>query len=286
MLRAAKNEVLQAEREVEAAKAKAKFVPCSYHSPLALTHNPHSVITKDLTSVQTAHNRTSVQLAQTTSANAALRAASAADLRKREQDVARLKERWQKLAGEQAKLGTVGSGIVCSNWAVAVNDQYVGVRGEGEEAAEGAMRDAIEARERLAEANDEFREVFVKLINVVGEGLREKEVSLSFSFVCWGERIECVFLYYRCQMSNSPPPPRYSHPLQLKTTPGLLLTLTEPCVTLYNNSHQLARRIHRTRKSRLGKRSAPRRNNIDSRFGNGKTRLKRCNARLQDSREN
>ncbi|CAE6431611.1 unnamed protein product [Rhizoctonia solani] len=158
MLRAAKNEVLQAEREVEAAKAKA------------------NVITKDLTSVQTAHNRTSVQLAQTTSANAALRAASAADLRKREQDVARLKERWQKLAGEQAKLGTVGSGIVCSNWAVAVNDQYVGIRGEGEEAAEGAMRDAIEARERLAEANDEFREVFVKLINVVGEGLREKEV--------------------------------------------------------------------------------------------------------------
>ncbi|KAF8757720.1 Afadin- and alpha -actinin-Binding, partial [Rhizoctonia solani] len=117
MLRAAKNEVLQAEREAEAAKTKAKFRTSKrYHI------------------AQTSHNRTAAQLAQTTSANAALRAASAADLRKREQDVARLKERWQKLAGEQAKLGTVGAG-----W------------GEGEEAAEGAMRDAIEARERLAE---------------------------------------------------------------------------------------------------------------------------------------
>ncbi|QRW16813.1 actinin-binding protein, afadin and alpha [Rhizoctonia solani] len=141
MLRAAKNEVLQAEREAEAAKTKA------------------NALAKDITSAQTSHNRTAAQLAQTTSANAALRAASAADLRKREQDVARLKERWQKLAGEQAKLGTVGAG-----W------------GEGEEAAEGAMRDAIEARERLAEVNDEFREVLVKLVNVVGDGLREKEV--------------------------------------------------------------------------------------------------------------
>ncbi|KAJ1306493.1 hypothetical protein OPQ81_007496 [Rhizoctonia solani] len=158
MLRAAKNEVLQAEREAEAAKTKANS------------------LAKDISSAQTSHNRTSAQLAQTTAAIAALRAASTADMRKREQDVARLKERWQKLASEQAKLGTVGSGMVCSNWAVAVNEQYVGMRAEGEEAAEGAMRDAIEARERLSEANDEFREVMVKLVNVVGEGLREKEV--------------------------------------------------------------------------------------------------------------
>ncbi|KAH7335616.1 Afadin and alpha-actinin-binding-domain-containing protein [Rhizoctonia solani] len=151
MLRAAKNEVLQAEREAEAAKTKA-----------------NSLI-KDLSAASTSHNRTSTQLAQSTSAVAALRAASTADTRKREQDVARLKERWQRLAAEQAKLGTVGSGMVCSNWAVAVNEQYVGMRAEGEEAAEGAMRDAIEARERLAETNDEFREVLVK-------GLREKEV--------------------------------------------------------------------------------------------------------------
>ncbi|CAE6406612.1 unnamed protein product [Rhizoctonia solani] len=158
MLRAAKNEVLQAEREAEASKTKA------------------NALAKDLTSANSSHNRTTAQLGQTTSAIAALRAAAIADTRKREQDVARLKERWQRLAAEQAKLGTVGSGMVCSNMAVAVNEQYVGIRGEGEEAAEGAMRDAIEARERLAEANDEFREVMVKLVNVVGEGLREKEV--------------------------------------------------------------------------------------------------------------
>ncbi|CAE6474063.1 unnamed protein product [Rhizoctonia solani] len=159
MLRAAKSEVLQAEREAEAAKTKANS------------------LAKDITSANTSHHRTTAQLAQTTSAIAALRAASTADTRKREQDVARLKERWQKLGSEQAKLGTVGSGMVCSNWAVAVNEQYVGMRSEGEEAAEGAMRDAIEARERLVEANDEFREVLVKLVNVVGEGLREKEVA-------------------------------------------------------------------------------------------------------------
>ncbi|CAE7110200.1 unnamed protein product [Rhizoctonia solani] len=158
MLRAAKNEVLQAEREAEAAKTKANS------------------IVKDLSSANTSHNRTTAQLAQTTSAIAALRAASIADMRKREQEIGKLRERWQRLSAEQAKLGTVGSGMVCSNWAVAVNEQYVGMRGEGEEAAEGAMRDAIEARERLAEANDEFREVMVKLVNIVGEGLREKEV--------------------------------------------------------------------------------------------------------------
>ncbi|CUA68303.1 hypothetical protein RSOLAG22IIIB_07831 [Rhizoctonia solani] len=158
MLRAAKSEVLQAEREAEASKTKANS------------------LAKDLSSSHTSHNRTTAQLAQTTSAIAALRAASIADTRKRDQDVAKLKERWQRLGAEQAKLGTVGSGMVCSNWAVAVNEQYVGMRGEGEEAAEGAMRDAIEARERLSEANDEFREVMVKLVNVVAEGLREKEV--------------------------------------------------------------------------------------------------------------
>ncbi|KAG8711845.1 hypothetical protein FRC11_001678, partial [Ceratobasidium sp. 423] len=68
MLRASKNEVLQAEKEAEAAKTKANS------------------LAKDISSSNASHNRTTAQLAQTTSAIAALRAASTADTRKREQD--------------------------------------------------------------------------------------------------------------------------------------------------------------------------------------------------------
>ncbi|KAG8752001.1 hypothetical protein FRC12_012164 [Ceratobasidium sp. 428] len=160
MLRAAKSQVIQAEKETEAARTKANS------------------LTKDLASATTAHTRTSAHLAQQTSAIAALRAASTADARKREQDVARLKERWQKLASEQSKLGSIGSGLICANWAVVDgNEQYVGGGGGGEEVGEGAMRDAVEARERLTEENDVFREVLVKILGVVGEHLKEREVK-------------------------------------------------------------------------------------------------------------
>ncbi|KAG8737918.1 hypothetical protein FRC12_016975 [Ceratobasidium sp. 428] len=161
MLRAAKSQVIQAEKETEAARTKANS------------------LTKDLASAITAHTRTSAHLAQQTSAIAALRSASTADARKREQDVARLKERWQKLASEQSKLGSIGSGLICANWAVVDgNEQYVGGGGGGgEEVGEGAMRDAVEARERLTEENDVFREVLVKILGIVGEHLKEREVK-------------------------------------------------------------------------------------------------------------
>ena len=74
--------------------------------------------------------------------------------------------------------------MVCANWAVDVNEQYVGLRSGGEEVGEGAMRDAVEARERMTAENDEFREVLVKLVNVIGEGLKANEVSLC-SCVGW-----------------------------------------------------------------------------------------------------
>jgi hypothetical protein len=76
---------------------------------------------------------------------------------------------------------------VCANWAVVDgNEQYVGVKGGGEDVGEGAMRDAVEARERMTEENDMFREVLVKLLAVVGEGLKAGEVSRGYLFVgCW-----------------------------------------------------------------------------------------------------
>ncbi|QRW02657.1 actinin-binding protein, afadin and alpha [Ceratobasidium sp. AG-Ba] len=157
MLRSAKSQVIQAEKESEAAKTKT------------------SALTKELSSANTAHTRTSAHLAQQTSAIAALRQASTALDRKREQDMARLKERWQKLASEQSKLGSVGSGMVCANYAVVDgNEQYIG---SGETVDEGAMRDAVEARERLTEENDVFREVLGKLGGVVGECLKERDVK-------------------------------------------------------------------------------------------------------------
>ncbi|KAF8600518.1 hypothetical protein BDV93DRAFT_608660, partial [Ceratobasidium sp. AG-I] len=159
MLRASKSQILQAERETEAARTKT------------------NALTKELTAASSSHNRTSTQLTHTTSALTALRQASIADTRKREQELARLRERWQRLASEQAKLGTVGSGMVCANWAVDVNEQYVGLRSGGEEVGEGAMRDAVEARERMTAENDEFREVLGKLVNVIGEGLKANEVK-------------------------------------------------------------------------------------------------------------
>lgn len=61
------------------------------------------------------------------------------------------------------------------------NEQYVGT---GESVEEGAVRDAIEARERLTEENDVFREVLSKLSGVVGECLRERDVSLYSVLSC------------------------------------------------------------------------------------------------------
>jgi hypothetical protein len=70
-------------------------------------------------------------------------------------------EKWSKLSDVQAKLGAVGSGMICAN-----NSVLDGLGGKkGKSLLEGALEDAESARKGLAEDNQNLRRLIVNSIN-------------------------------------------------------------------------------------------------------------------------
>ncbi|EJU03885.1 hypothetical protein DACRYDRAFT_14867 [Dacryopinax primogenitus] len=70
-----------------------------------------AALTKSLQTEQTAHKQTSSHLTRAQSTLQTVRGHAQAELRKRDKEVERMAERWQRIAAEQARLGALGSGM-------------------------------------------------------------------------------------------------------------------------------------------------------------------------------
>lgn len=127
-----------------------------------------------------------------------MRATAQAELKKKEKDIERMVEKWQKLSDVQLKL--TPSGMRCANTAVVDGSE---VLGKGQGFLEVALEQAEQAREQLGVENLHLRKLVLKAVNEmrlvlhkVRSCLSEKEIEevsgLLLSFY-WDES-EWAFL--------------------------------------------------------------------------------------------
>ncbi|KZO92866.1 hypothetical protein CALVIDRAFT_557295 [Calocera viscosa TUFC12733] len=132
----------RAEREVEQGRAR-----------LAALAKQHST-------EQAAHKQTASHLTRAQSALQTTRAHAQAELRKREKEVERMGERWARVAGEQARLGALGSGLRMS---APLSASTVSV--PTDPLLESQLQETEEARARLVEENDALRSALLSAAN-------------------------------------------------------------------------------------------------------------------------
>ncbi|KAJ3506379.1 hypothetical protein NLJ89_g6903 [Agrocybe chaxingu] len=105
---------------------------------------------KSLQSSDSAHRQTTAELQRTRTLMQGLRVTHQAELKKKEKDIEKITEKWQKVADSQAKLATMQSGIRCANAAVVEGTEVLG-RGPG--FLDIALEQAEQARSHLSDEN-------------------------------------------------------------------------------------------------------------------------------------
>ncbi|TEB33294.1 hypothetical protein FA13DRAFT_1731067 [Coprinellus micaceus] len=118
---------------------------------------------RSLQSSETAHKQTTVELQRTRTSLQAIRSTHQAELKKREKEVERLTEKWQKIADLQAKLSTQPSGMTCANVA-PVEGRRLDLAPSLEAVA---LEEAEKAREALLEDNQYLKALFLKAVNSI-----------------------------------------------------------------------------------------------------------------------
>jgi len=120
---------------------------------------------------EAAHKQTMGDLQRTRGSLQALRATHAAELKRREKEVEAMRERWNKLADAQLKIGSLPSGMVKSQLANA--SALVDSAGPGLQAApkKGLLETALEEAEKacalVREDNAELKGLIVDAANAV-----------------------------------------------------------------------------------------------------------------------
>jgi len=97
--------------------------------------------------------RTSLQYLRSTTQN---------ELKRKDKEVERIIERWNKVSETQAKLSTAPSGLRCANY---VTGNEVLARGKG--FMEEALEEAEQARGELVRENEGFRAVLLGTANIL-----------------------------------------------------------------------------------------------------------------------
>ncbi|KAF6750793.1 hypothetical protein DFP72DRAFT_504904 [Ephemerocybe angulata] len=119
---------------------------------------------RTLQSSETAHKQTTAELQRTRTSLQAIRSTHQAELKKREKEVERLSERWQKIADLQTKVQNNASGIQCAN--VAAVEGRSGLD-RGSSFLDVALEEAEKARAALLEDNNYLKALFLKAINAM-----------------------------------------------------------------------------------------------------------------------
>ncbi|KAG9025582.1 hypothetical protein FRB95_009979 [Tulasnella sp. JGI-2019a] len=135
----------------EAAEAKA----ANAEREAELAKSRMNAASKSLIAEQTAHKQTATTLQRAQSALQYNRATAQNEIKKKEKEVEKYVDRWQKLSNEQARLGSVGSGMACANLAVLEG----GDGPKDDSLMEQAMAELEANKSRLLSENDALRDV-------------------------------------------------------------------------------------------------------------------------------
>jgi hypothetical protein len=119
---------------------------------------------KTLQTSENAHKQTAAELQRTRISLQGVRATHQAEIKKKEKEVDRVMEKWQKLADAQAKLSGVPSGMRCANVAVVEGTE---VLGKGQGFLEIALDQAEKARAQLGDENLFLRKLVLKAVNEI-----------------------------------------------------------------------------------------------------------------------
>ncbi|KAJ3555581.1 hypothetical protein NM688_g2497 [Phlebia brevispora] len=123
-------------------------------------------VTRTLQTAEAAHKQTNLELQRTRTALQGVRTSHAAEIKKIEKEKERALDRWNKLADQQLKLGSVPSGIRFSN-AEVVEASDVQLRGKGKGFLEVAAEQAQEARDALFDENRKLRGMLLSTVNEI-----------------------------------------------------------------------------------------------------------------------
>ncbi|KAH6915778.1 Afadin and alpha-actinin-binding-domain-containing protein [Coprinopsis sp. MPI-PUGE-AT-0042] len=130
---------------------------------------------RTLQNAEQAHKQTSQELQRTKTALQALRTTQGQELKKREKDLERMSEKWQKLADAQAKMTTSPSGIACVNVSAMEGRNSVNAG----DLVEVALDEAERARAALVEDNKHLKTLVLKAVNSIQRILYQTKALLD-----------------------------------------------------------------------------------------------------------
>ncbi|GJJ11564.1 hypothetical protein Clacol_005798 [Clathrus columnatus] len=141
-------------RSAQEKAANAEREMTSFQSKLAASQRLY-------TAEVAAHKQTTSELQRTRTSMQYLRTTTQNELKRKEKDIERVLDRWTRVCDSQVKLGTVGIGLNCSNYAEAC-ELFV-----GQGILEEALEQAEEARLELTKENEGFRSVLLGTANAL-----------------------------------------------------------------------------------------------------------------------
>jgi len=129
---------------------------------------------RSLQAVENTQKQTAAELQRTKTLLQGVRATYQAEIKKKEKEVERLLDKWQKIADSQTKLGATQSGMRCANVAVVDGAQVVG---KGLGFLDIALEQAEQARNHLGDDNLMLRKLILNAINEL-QSLHHKARSM------------------------------------------------------------------------------------------------------------
>ena len=146
----------------------------------------------------TAHKQTLSELQRTRTSLQYLRSTTQNELKRKEKEVERVLDRWNKVSDAQIKLAGAQSGLHCANFAVGGEECM-----EGKGLMEEALEQAEEARKELVKENEGFRSVILgtanalqsMVYNVKGLGVDVHVETVSFGYWCYRHLKDCCSLH-------------------------------------------------------------------------------------------
>lgn len=139
-------------------------------------HFRASTTSKNLQLSEISHKQTSAELQRTRTLLQGVRATHYAELKKKEKEIERVMEKWQKLSDTQAKLSSVPSGMRCLNATVVEGNEVVG---KGQGYLEIALEQAEQTRSNLSDDNLFLRKLLVRSINELQSILHHARCLIS-----------------------------------------------------------------------------------------------------------
>ena len=129
---------------------------------------------RSLQATENTQKQTAAELQRTKTLLQGVRATYQVEIKKKEKEVERVLDKWQRIADSQTKVGSTQSGMRCANFAVVDGAQVVG-RGLG--FLDIALEQAEQARNHLSDDNLMLRKLILKMINEL-QSLQHKARSM------------------------------------------------------------------------------------------------------------